>query len=143
MLYARLLVNGDTGRIACLPGAKASASASGQGSAGASSAQPQKSPSAPKTKRRSSVKSPARSTAADAAPPATPHQQVTLSGTSLEWLLETVVECAVDDVQRQLLGALVAQHWHKRCFRCGMVVVMPLLGRRVLLEVRPMHCWCA
>lgn len=73
---------------------------------------------------------------ADAAVPTVTERQLSLSGTSLEWLLETVVDCLADDVQRQLLGALVAHHWHNRCFRCGTIVVMPLLGRRVLLEVR-------
>lgn len=59
-----------------------------------------------------------------------------LSGTSLEWLLETLAQSAPGDPNLQLLSQLAARHWHRRRFLLGNIVALPLLGRRVLLEVR-------
>lgn len=59
-----------------------------------------------------------------------------LSGTSLEWLLDTIANSDVESVQRKLLSTLIGYHWHKRCFRAGTLAIAPLLGRRVILEVR-------
>jgi hypothetical protein len=62
-------------------------------------------------------------------------QPLALPGTSLEWLLDTVANSAEDSSQRKLLSTLVSYHWHKRSFLPGALVVMPLLGRRVILQV--------
>lgn len=59
-----------------------------------------------------------------------------LSGTSLEWLLETLSQSSPGDPNLQLLSQLAARHWHRRRFLLGNIVALPLLGRRVLLEVR-------
>jgi hypothetical protein len=65
------------------------------------------------------------------APPA----RLQIPGTSLEWLLDTVANSPDGNMQKELLSALVAHHWHQRCFVEGAIAVVPLLGRRVLLQV--------
>jgi hypothetical protein len=133
VLHVRLVLNADTGRIACLPARV-----------------PLPAPAPPiypaKTPEKTGGKKGRRNSAATPdltpLPPPTPEltlKPLTLPGSSLEWLLDTVAHTDSESSQRKLLGSLICHHWHRRCFSPGAVAVMPLLGRRVLLEVCH-HC---
>ena len=141
VVYARLLLNNATGRIACLPGRPAQPLPQNAATAGGG---PPATPS-PKAKtktRKSNDKAAALEPQPDNSSTAK-LKDLQLPGTSLEWLLDTVAHSAADSTQRQLLSTLVGYHWHHRCFLPGNVVVMPLLGRRVLFEVcctQGAHC---
>lgn len=59
-----------------------------------------------------------------------------LSPSSLEWLLDTVTNSSADAASRAVLQKLLLSHWHLRLFAPGTLAVAPLLGRRIIFEVR-------
>ena len=141
-MYVRLLLNQDTQRIACLPGTAQPAAAPIQPPNAPPGAQTPQTPTSKQRKSQASPGEPSPSAQADARSPApqpssskTGKQPQEPSGTSLEWLLHTVAESAPDSLQRSMLCLLVASHWHRRSFCEGAVSVVPLLGRRILLQV--------
>lgn len=62
-----------------------------------------------------------------------------ISPASLEWLLDTVTNSGTDADSRAVLQKLLLSHWHLRCFTPGTLAVAPVLGRRILFEVRFRH----
>lgn len=63
-----------------------------------------------------------------------------VSPASLEWLLDTVANSGADADSRAVLQSLLLSHWHQRYFTPGTLAVAPLLGRRVIFEVRQCPC---
>ena len=59
-----------------------------------------------------------------------------LSPASLEWLLDTVTASEGGSSSRTVLQKLLLSHWHKRWFLNGNIAVTPILGRRILFQVR-------
>ena len=59
-----------------------------------------------------------------------------LSPASLEWLLDTVTSSEGGSSSRTVLQKLLLSHWHKRWFLNGNIAVTPILGRRILFQVR-------
>lgn len=129
VLHVRLVLNAESGRIACLP---ARVPQPAPAPAIYPAATPEK--TGGKKGRRNSAATPDL-TSPPAHAPEPSLEPLTVPGTSLEWLLDTVAHTSTDSSQRKLLGSLICHHWHRRCFSPGAVAVMPLLGRRVLLEV--------
>ena len=58
------------------------------------------------------------------------------SPASLEWLLDTVTTTEEGSSSRAVLQKLLLSHWHKRWFLNGNIAVTPILGRRILFQVR-------
>lgn len=62
-----------------------------------------------------------------------------ISPASLEWLLDTVTHSGADADSRAVLHKLLLSHWHLRSFTPGTLAVAPVLGRRIIFEVRFRH----
>eukprot|EP00892_Ulva_mutabilis_P001769 jgi/Ulvmu1/11593/UM079_0037.1 len=134
-VFARLLMNRKTERIACLPSLSRTTAATAA-KVPPAKASPAKSKAAGRHRGSQGA-----STSSAAEPPAAngldlgrlaPEQ---LSPASLEWLLDTAANSGADADSRAVLQSLLLSHWHQRYFLPGTLVVAPLLGRRVIFEL--------